>query len=330
MAACHRQGEEKMMGRIGKYEILDKLGEGGNGTVYAVLHPNTGAYLAMKEFADAGAGEREAKILLGLSHPGIPKCHDCFIQDEKYYLLMDYFEGENLWEYKEERGGGDEERILHSLAGLISYLHSLPVPLIHGDLKPENIMITKEGEVCLLDFGSAFYPHHPPRKIMGSPGYSAPELKLGRCGTESDVYAFGKLMIYLLTGRDPLFFDEEPDAGVFLRMGMSGKYAEIATRCLCSDPLGRFHSLKEVCSAMEKKRRFKPALSGFGVHFGGICAFLGLWLYFMADWAKGKYLILAGCILLIGEMWITGSRRGVTEGEFTEEYRLFLSEDKSQ
>ena len=180
-----------MTERVGKYEILDKLGEGGNGTVYAVLHPNTGTYRAVKEFKDVSAGEREAKILLSLSHPGIPGCLDCFVHDGTYYLIMDYFEGENLWEYKEEKGGGDEEKVLHSLAELVSYLHSLPVPLIHGDLKPENIIITKEGEVCLLDFGSAFYPNHPPRKIMGSPGYSAPELKFGRCGTESDVFAFG-------------------------------------------------------------------------------------------------------------------------------------------
>jgi serine/threonine-protein kinase len=311
------------------YEIVENKGRGASGSVYVVIHPNTGAYLAMKEFEDVEDGEREAAILLGLNLPGIPACHDCFEEDGKYYLVMDYLEGENLRKYRENHED-DKETILMQLAELISKLHSLPIPLIHGDLKPENIIITKEARVYLLDFGSAFFENRRPKVFMGTKGYAAPELKEGRCGTESDVYSFGKLMLYLLTGRDPLFFGEKVQEAVLLRMGMKKAHAKIAIRCLQTEPKERFHAMKETVSALKKRRRPEINLSGFAIKAGGFFAFLGLWLYGIAHYAKGRYLILAGCILLIGEMWITGNAKRVSEGEYTEEYRLFLSEEKSQ
>ena len=121
-----------MKTHVREYEIVQCMGEGGSGTVYVVIHPNTGAYLAMKEFASVQDGEREAAILLSLKIPGIPNCLDCFCEDGKYYLVMDYAKGRSLRECTEEKYD-EKERILKKLAELVSCLHTLSVPLVHGD-----------------------------------------------------------------------------------------------------------------------------------------------------------------------------------------------------
>lgn len=314
-----------MKTHVRDYEVVQCMGEGGSGTVYVVIHPNTGAYLAMKEFANVQDGEREAAILLSLRIPGIPNCLDCFCEDGKYYLVMDYAKGRSLRECTGDKYD-EKAKILMKLAGLISCLHTLSVPLVHGDLKPENVIVGDDGEVFLIDFGSAFRISNPPKAFKGSPGFAAPELREGKCTTESDVYSFGKLMLYLFCGRNPLPEYEEPKPGVLLRMGIRREHAKQIVKCLKNSPKERFHSMVEVTEKMRKKMHRAWNLSGFIIKLGAVLSFGGIWLYAEREWQKGKYLILAGCVLLVGEMLVKGYERRLSEEEFGRTFSVFLSE----
>ncbi len=208
-----------------RYDIIDKLGTGGFGSVYKARDTQgANGLVAIKEVCLRGlapqnltevtdAFHREADLLSQLTHPGLPRLYEQIYRLEQWYLVMDFLEGETLEDYQNK---APNKRLLLSevytiglqLCDILEYLHSHQPPIILRDLKPANIIIrVPEGKVHVIDFGIArFFKPGQAKDTMalGSPGYAAPE-QYGRVQTTplADIYSLGAVLHQLLTGKDP-------------------------------------------------------------------------------------------------------------------------------
>ena len=207
-----------------RYSIIGIVGKGGFGAVYKARDTNAANRLvAVKEMSRNGLTaqeiaeatstfKREALMLADLAHPHLPRIYDHFTNDGRWYLVMDFIEGETLEEHLLNMPGGylplkDGLEVAIQLCAVLEYLHSRQPPIIFRDLKPANIMLTPAGSLYLIDFGVArhFKPGKPRDTIpFGSPGYAAPE-QYGRAQTtpHADLYSLGVTLYQMLTGIDP-------------------------------------------------------------------------------------------------------------------------------
>ncbi len=206
-----------------RFRILKRIGEGGFGAVYQGEDTESGNRLvAIKEMSHEGlspddlqeatdAFHREAQFLMELAHPGLPQIYGHFSEGGNWYLVMDFIKGETLESYVARQGGHlPLKEVLDlgiKLCDVLEYLHLRQPPVIFRDLKPDNVMLTPNHRVYLIDFGIA--RHFTPGKLhdtiaFGSPGYAAPE-QYGKAQTtpRSDIFSLGALLHHLLTGDDP-------------------------------------------------------------------------------------------------------------------------------
>ena len=206
-----------------RYRVLAQVGKGGFGAVYKAADTQLGhRVVAVKEMSQAGLSsqelseatesfQREAMLLASLKHPNLPRVYDQFIEEGRWYLVMEFIEGETLETLLDQRGGRlPLEEALHlaqELCAALGYLHTRQPPVIFRDLKPSNVMLTPDQQMYLIDFGIA--RHFKPGQVkdtiaFGSPGYAAPE-QYGKAQTtpRADVYGLGALLHQLVTGDDP-------------------------------------------------------------------------------------------------------------------------------
>lgn len=208
----------------GRFRVLRKIGQGGMGAVYQVEDLRLpGKVWAAKEMTDAGltnpvekqraiaSFKQEAQILAKLQHPNIPQVVDSFQQGNKHYIVTEYVDGATLADMLAARGRPFAEievrAWLTQLCGVLSYLHGRQPPIIFRDLKPQNIMIDRAGQVKLIDFGIARFFKPGKAKdttLLGTPGYAPPEQHgHGQTDVRSDIFALGVTLYQLLTGYDP-------------------------------------------------------------------------------------------------------------------------------
>jgi serine/threonine protein kinase len=228
--ACSRSLDEPTPAAIdarrlihGRYRLVRQLGVGGFGAVYQAEDTTLGNRLvALKEMSPRGLSPEEAKeateafqqealLLAGLAHPSLPRIYERFEEEGRWYLVMDFIEGETLEVYLDKQGGRlpvkEALALALQLCDVLGYLHSRQPPVIFRDLKPSNIIRSADGQVTLVDFGIArfFKPGQSKDTIaFGSPGYAAPE-QYGKAQTtpRSDVFSLGAVLHQMLTGIDP-------------------------------------------------------------------------------------------------------------------------------
>jgi serine/threonine protein kinase len=199
-----------------RYQIHSKLGEGGMGAVYRAWDTRLDQWVAIKENAlatreSADQFQREAKMLAHLHHGNLPRVIDHFVASNgSQYLVMDYIEGEDLAELLKRRGPMPEAQAvawIDKVGDALAYLHAQRPPIIHRDVKPNNIKLTPQGAIYLVDFGIAKMGDAQARTSIGArgvtPGFSPPEQYGGGTGPYSDVYALGATLYALLTGQTP-------------------------------------------------------------------------------------------------------------------------------
>jgi serine/threonine protein kinase len=205
--------------RIGVYQILEEIGEGGMGEVYRAIRAD-GQYkkeVAIKMvrggYDSKSILERfrhERQILASLDHPNIARLIDGATTEEGIpYLVMELIDGIPIDQYCDEHKLGVEDRLqlFRQVCGAVQYAHQRLV--IHRDIKPSNILVTKEGTPKLLDFGIAklLDPSAGPETTMArpmTPEYASPEQIRGETiTTATDVYSLGVVLYRLLTGRSP-------------------------------------------------------------------------------------------------------------------------------
>ena len=207
-----------------RYRIIGLLGQGGFGAVYkaqdtefanrlVAIKEMSRHHLSTKELQEATAAfKSEAQLLAGLTHPNLPRIYEQFSEENRWYLVMDFIEGETLDEYLSKKGlrylpVPEVIEIGLQLCSVLRYLHSRQPPIIFRDLKPDNIMRTPDGQLYLIDFGIARHFKQGQAKdttALGSPGYAAPE-QYGKAQStpRTDIYSLGATLHHLLSGDDP-------------------------------------------------------------------------------------------------------------------------------
>jgi serine/threonine protein kinase len=197
-----------------RYQVLEKVGQGGMAEVYKVWDRVRNSHLAMKalrpEFARnrvlLDTFQREAQTLSQLQHPNIIRYYE-FVRDEDSTLLfMGYVEGESLWSeiQKDQRGGLNFRRILEIMDPVcraLNYAHAQGY--VHCDIKPSNIMIDTRGQVLVADLGIARFSGGDRSRIagFGTPTHMAPEQIQGRTpNPQTDIYALGIVLYEMVTG----------------------------------------------------------------------------------------------------------------------------------
>ena len=187
---------------IACYEIVKKIGSGGRSDVYLVRNINTKMLMAMKVYRNATKeAEREVEILKLLGGKGAPFLIDRVEEEGKICVVMEYLEGMTLREYIRMHPVTSWEKSVSIIGDILAALipmHMNEPPYVYGDIKPENIMITKTGQARLFDFGSVIREDEKDRPVYGTVGYMPKEDE--KIGCERDIYGVGIIFYELLTG----------------------------------------------------------------------------------------------------------------------------------
>ncbi len=253
---------------IERYRIEELIKSGGMGAVYKGHDLRLHKIIAIKELIklsmshrerqeDIKRFEREASILANLHHKYLPRVIDYFTVENKYYLVMDFIEGQDLNTVLCTDGDPalPEDRVLPwiiQICEVMDYLHNQSPPIIYRDLKPSNIMvINAEETVKLVDFGIARSidpEYYTSNTIIGTLGYAPLEQYQGKAEIRSDIYALGATMHHLLTGQKPIPFDFKPVKN--MNNKISERMNNIVMKALSTQPEDRFSSIKELQDAL--------------------------------------------------------------------------------
>ena len=263
---------------VGHYRILEKLGGGGMGIIYKALDVKLDRHVALKFlppiFSMNEDSKRniinEAKIAATLDHPNICTIHEVGETDEEQiFIAMSYYEGETLKrKIKKGKLGNDEiENIIKQIAKGLSAAHEKGI--VHKDIKPDNIFITKSGNVKILDFGVAEiegdYSVMDAEKITGTISYMSPEQITGqKIDHRSDIWSFGVLIYELVTGSKPFgsqyeqtaiysILNDDPDISILSEFPDLDYLNNLVSNCLVKDKNKRIQSFYEITSIIDNQ-----------------------------------------------------------------------------
>jgi serine/threonine protein kinase len=202
----------------GRYENVEQIGSGGMGTVYRALDTRLLISVAIKVLHQSSAQalvrfQQEARALSALQHDGIVKIYDFFACEEGILLIMEFVDGKTVRQILDEQGVFEpHDAIIIALEISRAIKHAHANGIIHRDLKPDNVMVTADGAVKVLDFGIAkllqtddvFGTLTRAGQLIGSPLYMSPEQLQGQQATaQTDIYGLGLLLFHMLTDRSP-------------------------------------------------------------------------------------------------------------------------------
>ncbi|HEY0050530.1 MAG TPA: serine/threonine-protein kinase [Pyrinomonadaceae bacterium] len=204
----------------GRYRIERQIGAGGMGAVFVATDERFGSTVAIKEtlFTDERllkAFEREARLLNSLRHPALPRVSDHFVDENGQFIVMEYIAGDDLAEMMEQRAGAfaleDVLKWADQLLDALDFLHTQEMPVIHRDIKPQNLKLTPRGQIILLDFGLAKGSVTNAESLTAAKsvfGYSRNYASLEQIqgtGTDprSDLYSLAATLYHLMTGAPP-------------------------------------------------------------------------------------------------------------------------------
>lgn len=255
--------------RLQRYQIMEQLGRGSQGTTYRGIDRASGEEVAIKVLQLKGLRdwkgfelfERECKVLARLTHPGIPRFVDHYASEESgdYFLVMGLAPGESLRE-RRRKGEGLEPPALRKLfddaLNILDYLHSLSPPVVHRDIKPANLVLSAEGKLSLVDFGAVRGALRPDggSTMIGTFGYMAPEQLHGEATPATDIYALGATFAALITGVAP---EDMPRKG--LKIDLSAligghEFEAVLSDMLDPDPSTRLQNAAAVRARLNSGR----------------------------------------------------------------------------
>lgn len=258
-----------------RYLIEKQIGAGGMGAVYLAIDKRFDNHVAIKEtfYKDEEFGEafeREARLLNALQHQVLPHVTDYFSENNGYFLVMQFIEGEDLSDILKREGAfpaADVIRWTDSLLDALDYLHSRTPPIIHRDIKPHNLKITPRGDIMLLDFGLAKLNSEDTLGAISVFGYSrtySPLEQIQGTGTDarSDIFALGATVYHLLTGKPPVDAltraasivngKEDPlQSASEINPEISGSIASVLNSALALNPENRFISAQAMRQALD-------------------------------------------------------------------------------
>ena len=260
----------------GRYELLEKKGDGGMAVVYKAKDRLLNRFVAIKilrpeyirdpKFIDSF--RRESQSAAGLSHPNIVSVYDVGREGNIYYIVMELLDGENLSDLISRKAPLDEKQVIdiaRKIASALSFAHKKKI--IHRDVKPHNILITDDGTVKIADFGIARAVNsstivNNTSTVMGSVHYLSPEqAKGGYVDARSDIYSLGIVMYDMLTGNVPfdgenavsvamMHMNEDVPAPSLVNPHISAMMDAIVLKAAARRPEDRFSSADELIEAL--------------------------------------------------------------------------------
>jgi len=280
-SGIEQEGDAPLGRKIGKYEVIDRVGQGAMGVVYKARDPLMRRIVAIKTMSAEIASDpelhdrfyREARSAGNLSHRNIITIYDLGEEGPRPFIAMEFLSGEDLKTKLDRRAKLSLEDRLRWIRETMEGLeHAHRKEIIHRDIKPANIFITREGEVKILDFGLARLTSSVATKsglVMGTPSYMSPEQVRGeKLDPRSDLFSAGATFYELLSFRKP--FPGDSIHGVFFKIletapepltGMKPRLpddlVEVVKKLMAKNREARYASAEE---ALEDLRRLEAAL----------------------------------------------------------------------
>lgn len=204
--------------REGRLKVIRQLAFGGLSAIYLAQNQGKDLVVIKEAVTPSSCDEatrskaremfqREARFLIRLRHDQIAKVFDNFTEDGRDYLLIEYINGQDLRQLVKQNGAQDESLIISwaiLICDILTYLHNQDPPLIHRDLTPDNLVLSQAQGIKLIDFGAANeFVGTATGTLVGKQAYIAPEQFRGKSCIQSDVYALGCTLYFLLVGEDP-------------------------------------------------------------------------------------------------------------------------------
>lgn len=257
------QSGEVLMDR---YEIIKIIGKGGMSTVYQARDLQSQQLLAIKDVRRAGKENNqvvelslaaEGRMLMQLSNSHLPKIYDIIEENDRIMLVMDFIQGESLDKVLARNGAQSVEQVLNwgmQICEVFHYLHNQPTPVIYRDMKPANIMMKPDGQLMLIDFGTARTQKvgvymQADTICIGTEGFAAPEQfgGIGQSTAQTDIFCLGATLYNMVTGHSPC---DRPTGILPLEQWnpelKNMPISEIITKCTRNDPNERYQTAMEL------------------------------------------------------------------------------------
>lgn len=316
------------------YNIISEIGQGACGVVYKAVHKRLNKFVVIKQIKQNGAGivpsRNEADIIKGLRHSYIPQVYDILEQNGETFIVMDFVDGTD---FKKLISGGTrftKKQLLKyfiQLCEAVDYLHSQKPPVIHSDIKPENIMLTSGNYICLIDFNVSLAFDAEKQAIGGTRGYAPPEqfgiplydikhkngdLQIGKSrpyvDMRSDIYSIGAAMYFILSGERPdLNYNTKPL--VEIAPEVSDGLLHIIHKAMSLEPSKRYKSVKEMQAALRNVNKLDKRYVSLKIRREAITA--------------------VSVLAIVGGIFLNRQGSGVMEQERYEKYCTYLTQIES-
>ena len=265
-----------------RYQIIKVIGRGGMSTVYQAKDLSTGRLLAVKDVARAGKESDQAveqslvtegNMLKQLSNNHLPRIYDIIENYDSFMLVMDFIEGESLDKVITREGAQPMDRVLDwgmQICEVFDYLHNQPVPIIYRDMKPANVILQPNGQLMMIDFGTARTQKlgvamAADTLCLGTAGFAAPEQfgGIGQSTPKTDIFCLGATLYNMITGHSPC---DRPQGILPLENWNPAlkdtPLSYIIYKCTRNDPDARYASARELYEDLSKARQGQ--FGGFG------------------------------------------------------------------
>lgn len=289
-----------------KYKILSQVGRGGMSVVYLAINERANKTWAVKEIRKDGVCDFEAvkqglvvetDMLKKLNHKYLPSIIDVIDADDSFLIVMDYIEGQSLQSVLKKNGAQDSEIVVEwakQLADVLGYLHTRTPAIIYRDMKPANVMLKPDGNITLIDFGTAREFKNramvEDTTCLGTRGYAAPEQFGGRGQTDArtDIYCLGATLYHLLTGHSPAEppYEIKP-LGYWDPRYVGSGLEQIINKCCQQDPAARYQNCAELIYDLEhvkemnasaradRRKKWYSFVASVGVCLLGVAGIIG-------------------------------------------------------
>ena len=312
------------------YENITPMSAGGMGELFRAHKRGLDVDVVIKRVKAQLRGKldetREADILKNLRHQFLPRIYDIiYASDGFVYTVMDYIPGCSLQEYVEQNGALSQKQSLKwlkQLCEVVAYLHQQKPAVLHCDIKPQNIMITPDGDICLIDFNTSLLFEDAQMNALGvTQGYAAPEQyhvsgkvldqlpprersrwaawskaasRCGRISERTDLYAVGAVGYFLLTGYAPAHSLGNVIPLSRYKIKVTDAFREVVERAMMPLPRDRFPSAQAMLSALENLKKADRRYRGWKIRCQitavalGILALVSVFCIWMGFELRGR------------------------------------------